>query len=100
MTIERPWASSARARAETSKADSVPMVPMRAATWRVEMVIAGASGRSGQQRADGEGDVGRPLGEPTHVPRVPGVTVRDERLDAIAGCRQTELLLGPDAVEH
>src|SRR6476659_1462769 len=53
-----------------------------------------------QHLAKGEPHVGRPLGESTHVPRIPVLTVGDERLDAIARSCQAELLVGPDAVQH
>src|SRR5213593_2309785 len=100
--IDRPSASSARARALTSKALSVPIVPIRAATRRAdEMVMARASwwrrcgGRVGglwQQRADRERDVRRSLGQPAHIPRIPGIAVGDERLDPVAGLGETILL--------
>src|SRR4029079_5920116 len=53
-----------------------------------------------QHLAKREPHVGRPLGESTHVPRIPVLAVRDECLDAIAGSCQAVLLGGADAVEH
>ena len=93
--IERPSASSARARAETSNALSVPIVPIRAATTH-----GSTTSDHGQHLAEREPDVGRPLGQAAHVPRIPVLTVGDEGLDPIARLRQAELLVGPDAVQH
>jgi hypothetical protein len=51
-------------------------------------------------RADRERHVRRPLREAAHVPRVPVLAVRDERLHEVAGLGEPELLAGPDAVQH
>src|SRR6187551_2581874 len=76
------------------------MVAMRAATRRAWVTDMMGLLALGQQRADRKGHVGRPLGEPAHVPGIPGITVGDERLDAVASPGEPELLPGADPVQH
>src|SRR5213594_1447889 len=53
-----------------------------------------------QQRTDGERDVRRTLGQPAHVPRIPGIAVGDQRLDPVAGPGESILLSRTDPVQH
>src|SRR5258708_1336672 len=91
--IERPWASSARARADTSNALSVPSEPILAAR-RI------SRSPSRQELADSEHDVRRTLGQATHVPRVPELAVGNQGLHAVASGRQPVLLVLADPEQH
>src|SRR2546422_769287 len=80
--------------------------------WALSQVVEPASdnsccGRSGgrdrglsEEIADDEEEVRRSLGQPAHVPRIPGRAVRDEGPDSISLVQQPDLIRMPDAVEH
>src|SRR5947209_19711309 len=55
---------------------------------------------SADHLAQGEDDVRGPLREPSHVPRIPRLAIRDEIADEIALAGQAALLVHPDAVQH
>ena len=54
----------------------------------VDLLAASTAAASGSRRSTLAG----PLGQPAHVPRIPGLTVGDERLDAVAGLGESILL--------
>src|SRR5688572_13207219 len=71
-----------------------------AAMAGITVTSGGAWTSRAEQALHDEQDVGRPLGEPPHVPGKPVRAVADQDRDAVAGAGQALLLGALDAVEE